>query len=160
LFLSALNLAHRAFVAFEIFALAVRSSPTSITSSQTSVRLRLYSNKFPFMSTPLRQLPSASAWNEAMRRAMVISIGGFFVPNLLANFGVIPQLHESFQFLPGICGAAGVFFATMALFLGYLHQKWILGIAASIAGLVHPAVSPPPAPPHCFQRRPRTGPKS
>jgi len=65
--------------------------------------------------------------DEAMRRSMVVSIAGFFVPNLLANFGVIPQLHESFQFMPGICGAAGVFFATMGLFLGYLHQKWIQG---------------------------------
>jgi hypothetical protein len=58
---------------------------------------------------PLRELPPASAWNEAMRRSIVISIAGFFVPNLLANFGVIPQLRQSFQFMPGIYGAAGVF---------------------------------------------------
>jgi hypothetical protein len=73
-----------------------------------------------------------------MRRSMVVSIGGFFVPNLLANFGVIPQLHQSFQFMPGICGAAGVFFASMGLFLGFFHRRWIQGIAAAIAGLVFP----------------------
>jgi hypothetical protein len=44
------------------------------------------------MSTPLRELAPAVAWNEAMRRSMVVSIAGFFVPNLLANFGLIPQL--------------------------------------------------------------------
>jgi hypothetical protein len=65
----------------------------------------------------LRELPPGSAWNEAMRRAMVISIGGFFVPNLLAYSGVIPQLRQSFQFMPGVCGAVGVFAASMALFL-------------------------------------------
>jgi len=86
----------------------------------------------------LRELPPGSAWNEAMRRSMVISIGGFFVPNVLANFGVIPQLHDSFQFMPGICGAAGVFFAAMGLFLGYFHQKWLQGAVVAIAGLVLP----------------------
>ncbi len=73
-----------------------------------------------------------------MRRSMVVSIGGFFVPNLLANFGVIPQLHQSFQFMPGICGAAGVFFASMGLFLGFFHRRSIQGIGAAIAGLVFP----------------------
>jgi len=33
-----------------------------------------------------------------------IRIGGFFLPNLLAEFGAIPHLHQSFHFLPG--GAA------------------------------------------------------
>jgi hypothetical protein len=92
-------------------------------------------------ATPLRELPPGSAWNEAMRRAMVISIAGFFLPNLLANFGVIPQLHQSFQFMPGICGAAGVFTASMALFLGYFHRKLIQGAAAAIAALVLPYFS-------------------
>jgi hypothetical protein len=92
-------------------------------------------------ATPLRELPPGSAWNEAMRRAMVISIAGFFVPNLLANFGVIPQLHQSFQFMPGICGSAGVFSASMALFLGYFHHKLIQGAAAAIAGLSLPYFS-------------------
>jgi hypothetical protein len=87
---------------------------------------------------PLRELPPASAWNEAMRRSIVISIAGFFVPNLLANFGAIPQLHQSFQFMPGICGAAGVFSASLALFVGYFHRKIAQGFAASIAGLVLP----------------------
>lgn len=76
-----------------------------------------------------------------MRRSMVISIVGFFVPNLLANFGVIPQLHQSFQFMPGICGAAGVFSASMALFLGYFHRKSIQGAAAAIAALILPYFS-------------------
>jgi hypothetical protein len=92
-------------------------------------------------ATPLRELSPGSAWNEAMRRAMVISIAGFFVPNLLANFGVIPQLNQSFQFMPGICGVAGVFSASMALFLGYFHHKLIQGAAAAIAGLSLPYLS-------------------
>ena len=73
-----------------------------------------------------------------MRRSMVVSIGGFFVPNLLANFGVIPQLHQSFQFMPAICGAAGVFFASMGLLLGFFHRRWIQAIGAAIAVLVFP----------------------
>jgi hypothetical protein len=89
-------------------------------------------------ATRLRDLPPGSAWNEAMRRAMAVSIAGFFVPNLLANFGAIPQLHQSFQFMPGICGATGVFAASMALFLGYFHHKLIHGTAAAIAGLSLP----------------------
>ena len=92
-------------------------------------------------ATPLRELPPGSVWNEAMRRAMVISIAGFFVPNLLANFGVIPQLHQNFQFMPGICGATGVFLASMALFLGYFHHKLIQGSAAAIARLSLPYFS-------------------
>jgi len=87
---------------------------------------------------PLRELPPSSAWNEAARRAMVLSIGGFFVPNLLANFGVIPQLHQSFQFMPGVCGAAGVFSMSLALFIARYHHKLIPGIAFGIAGLVLP----------------------
>lgn len=89
----------------------------------------------------LRELPPGSAWNEAMRRAMVISIAGFFVPNLLANFGVIPQLHQSFQFMPGICGAVGLFSASMALFLGYFHHKLIQGAGIAIAALSLPYFS-------------------
>jgi hypothetical protein len=69
---------------------------------------------------------------------MALSIGGFFVPNLLANFGVIPQLHQSFQFIPGVCGAAGVFSMSLALFFGQYHQKLTQGIALGIAGLVLP----------------------
>ena len=67
-------------------------------------------------ATPLRELSPGSAWNEAMRRATVISIAGFFIPNLLANFGVIPQLHQSFQFVPGICGVAGGVFSVHGAF--------------------------------------------
>jgi hypothetical protein len=92
-------------------------------------------------ATSLRELPPGSAWNEAMRRAIVFSIAGFFVPNLLANFGVIPQLHQSFQFMPGICDAAGVFSASMAFLLGYFHHKLIQGAAAAIAGLILPYFS-------------------
>ena len=76
-----------------------------------------------------------------MRGAMVISIAGFFVPNLLANFDVVPQLHQSFQFMRGICGAAGVFSASMALFLGYFHRKLIQSAAAALAGLILPYFS-------------------
>ncbi|HYT22125.1 MAG TPA: hypothetical protein VEW05_18095 [Candidatus Polarisedimenticolia bacterium] len=89
-------------------------------------------------ATPLRELSPGSAWNEAMRRATVISIAGFFIPNLLANFGVIPQLHQSFQFMPGICGVAGVFSASMALFLGYFHGQVVQDVGAAIAGLIWP----------------------
>lgn len=92
-------------------------------------------------ATPLRELPPGSAWNDAMRRAMVIDIGGFFVPNLLANFGAIPQLHQSFQFMPGVCGAAGVFSPSMALFLGYFHRKLNQAAAVAIAGLSLPYLS-------------------
>jgi hypothetical protein len=87
---------------------------------------------------PLRDLPPSSAWNEAVRRAVVFSIGGFFVPNLLANFGVIPQLHQSFQFMPGVCGAVGVFSMSLALFIGQFHHKLIQGMVLGIAGLVLP----------------------
>src|SRR5882762_144589 len=89
-------------------------------------------------ATPLRELPPGSAWNEAMRRAMVISIAGFFVPNLLANFDVIPQLHQSFQFMQGVCGAAGMFSASMALFLGYFNRELIQGAVAALGGLILP----------------------
>ena len=89
-------------------------------------------------ATPLRELPPGSAWNEAMRRAAAISIAGFFVPNLLANFGVIPQLNHNFQFMLGVCGAAGVFSASFALFLGYFHKKMSQGALAAIAGLALP----------------------
>lgn len=75
-----------------------------------------------------------------MRRSFVASIGGFFVPNLLANFGAIPQLHPSFQFMPGVCGAAGAFFASMALHLAYFHKKWIQGTAVAIVGFFLPYV--------------------
>jgi hypothetical protein len=92
-------------------------------------------------ATPLRELPPGSAWNEATRRAFVLSIAGFFIPNLLANFGVIPQLHQSFPFMPGICGAAGIFSASMALFLGYFHRKLIQGAPAALACLILPYFS-------------------
>jgi hypothetical protein len=92
-------------------------------------------------SVSLRKLSPGSAWNEAMRRSFVASIGGFFVPNLLANFGVIPQLHTSLQFMPGVCGAAGAFFAAMALHLAYFHKKWVQGVAAAIVGFVLPYVA-------------------
>ncbi len=89
-------------------------------------------------SVPLRNLPPDSAWNEAMRRSFLASIGGFFVPNLLANFGTIPQLHPDFHFMPGVCGGAGAFISSMALHLAYFHKKWIQWIAAAILGLVLP----------------------
>lgn len=90
------------------------------------------------MAISLRELPPGSAWNEVVRRAMAICIAGFFLPNLLAEFGAIPQLHPSFHFLPGVCGAAGVFSMCLALFIGQYHRKVIQGIALGIAGLVLP----------------------
>ena len=86
----------------------------------------------------LRELPPASAWNEAVRRAMALSIGGFFVPNLLAEFGVVPQLHQSFHFIVGVCGAAGVFSVSLALFIGSYHRKAIQGILVGSVGLALP----------------------
>ena len=79
-----------------------------------------------------------AAWNEAFRRSLAICIAGFFVPNLLAEFGVVPQLHESFHFLPGICGAVGLFFASVSLFMGYYHRKWAQAVAFSATALVLP----------------------
>ena len=76
-----------------------------------------------------------------MRRSIVISVPGFFIPNLLAIFGVVPELHQNFQFMPGVCGAAGVFSASMALFLGYFHHRLIQGAAAAIGGLALPYFS-------------------
>ena len=63
------------------------------------------------------------AWNDASRRSVVVSIAGFFVPNLLAEFGAVPQLHQAFHFLPGVCGGVGAYFAALALFMGYYHRK-------------------------------------
>ena len=50
---------------------------------------------------PLRDLAPGVAWNDAQRRSLAICIAGFFLPNLLAEFGVVPQLHQSFSFLAG-----------------------------------------------------------
>jgi hypothetical protein len=78
---------------------------------------------------PLRDLAPGVAWNDAQRRSLAICIAGFFLPNLLAEFGVVPQLHQSFHFLPGVCGAAGGFSASQALFMGYYHRKLVQGAA-------------------------------
>lgn len=88
--------------------------------------------------TERRLVPPGAAWKEAMRRTMVISIAGFFVPILFANFYVIPQLHQSFQFMPGVCGAAGMFSASMVLFLGYFNRELIQGAVATSGGLILP----------------------
>ena len=50
---------------------------------------------------PLRDLAPGAAWNKALRRSLAICIAGFFLPSLLAELGAIPQLHQSFHFLPG-----------------------------------------------------------
>jgi energy-coupling factor transporter transmembrane protein EcfT len=89
-------------------------------------------------SISFRELPAGSAWNEAVRRAMAISIAGYFVPNLLASFGVIPQLDESFKFMPGVCGAAGVFSMAVSLFIGQYHRRLPQGLAFGLAGLILP----------------------
>jgi hypothetical protein len=69
-------------------------------------------------ATPLRGLTPGAAWNDALRRSLAISIAGFFLPNLFAEFGAVPQLHQTFHFLLGICGAAGACLASLALFMG------------------------------------------
>jgi hypothetical protein len=89
-------------------------------------------------STPFRELPAGSAWNEAVRRATAISIAGYFIPNLLANFGVIPQLDQSFEFMPGVCGTAGVFLMAVSLFIGQYHRRLAQGVAVGFVGLILP----------------------
>ena len=87
---------------------------------------------------PLRGLAPGAAWNDALRRSVAISIAGFFLPNLFAEFGALPQLHQSFHFLPGVCGAAAAFLASLALFMGHYHQKALQGAAFGIASLILP----------------------
>ena len=87
---------------------------------------------------PLRSLAPGAAWNDALRRSLAICIAGFFLPNLLAEFGAVPQLHQSFHFLPGVCGAAAVFLASLALFMGHYHQKVIQAAPFGVAGLILP----------------------
>lgn len=57
---------------------------------------------------------------------------------LLAEFGAIPQLHQSFHFLPGVCGAAGVFLGSLALFMGHYHRKAVHAVTFAIASLTLP----------------------
>jgi hypothetical protein len=87
---------------------------------------------------PLRDLAPGAAWNEAKRRSLAICIAGFFLPNLLAEFGAVPQLHESFHFLPGVCGTAGAFLASLALFMGYYHRKLIQSAAFAVCAAILP----------------------
>lgn len=77
-------------------------------------------------------------WNDASRRSVVVSIAGFFVPNLLAEFGAVPQLHQAFHFLPGICGGAGAYFAALAIFMGYYHRKIWHGAALAVSAFTLP----------------------
>lgn len=78
------------------------------------------------------------AWNDASRRSIVTCIAGFFLPNLLAEFRALPQLHQAFHFLPGICGAAGSYFAALALFIGYYHRKLTPAAALAVCALSLP----------------------
>src|SRR5882724_1014016 len=89
-------------------------------------------------ATPLRGLAPGAAWNDALRRSLAISIAGFFLPNLLAEFGAVPQLHQSFHFLLGICGAAGACLASLSLFIGHYHRKLIQGAALAGCALILP----------------------
>ena len=73
----------------------------------------------------LRDMAPGVAWNDASRRSTAICIAGFFLPNLMAEFGAVPQLHQTFHFLPGVCGAVGAYLAALALFMGYYHRKLI-----------------------------------
>ena len=78
------------------------------------------------------------AWNDASRRSVLVSIAGFFGPNLLAEFGAVPQLHQAFHFLPGICGAVGAYFAALALLMGYYHRKIGHGAALALCAFTLP----------------------
>jgi hypothetical protein len=89
--------------------------------------------------TPLRGLAPGAAWNDALRRSLAISIAGFFLPNLLAEFGAVPQLHQRFHFLLGICGAAGACLASVALFMGHYHRL-IQGTALAGCALILPCM--------------------
>ncbi len=91
-------------------------------------------------ATPLRGLAPGAAWNDALRRSLAISIAGFFLPNLFAEFGAVPQLHQSFHFLLGICGAAGACLASLALFMGHYHRKLIQGAAFAGCALFLPCM--------------------
>src|SRR5262249_30507719 len=61
-----------------------------------------------------------------------------FLPNLLAEFGAVPQLHQSSHFLLGVCGVAGTCLASLALFMGYYHRKLILGAASAVCAFALP----------------------
>ncbi len=87
---------------------------------------------------PLREMAPGVAWNDASRRSLAICIGGFFLPNLLAEFGAVPQLHQRFHFLPGVCGAAGAYLAALALFIGYYHRRLIQGVPFAICAFALP----------------------
>jgi len=86
---------------------------------------------------PLRGLTPGVAWNDALRRSLAISVAGFFFPNLFAD-GEVPQLHRSFHFLPGVCGAAGVCLASLALFMGHYHRKLMQGTGVAGCALILP----------------------
>jgi hypothetical protein len=86
----------------------------------------------------LRDMPPGEAWNDASRRSIVVSIAGFFLPNLLAEFGAVPQLHPAFHFLPGVCGAVGAYFAALALFMGYYHRKINHGAVLAVCAFALP----------------------
>jgi hypothetical protein len=78
------------------------------------------------------------AWKDASRRSVVVSIAGFFLPNLLAEFGAVPQLHQAFHFLPGVCGSVGAYFAALALFMGYYHRKISHGAVLAVCAFTLP----------------------
>jgi hypothetical protein len=86
----------------------------------------------------LRDIAPGVAWNDASRRSIAICIAGFFLPNLLAEFGAVPQLHQSFHFLPGVCGAAGAYLAALVLFMGYYHRKLIQGAGFAVCAFALP----------------------
>jgi hypothetical protein len=89
----------------------------------------------------LRDMAPGVAWNDASRRSIAICIAGFFLPNLLAEFGAVPQLHQSFHFLPGVCGAAGAYLAALVLFMGYYHRKLIQGAGFAVCAFALPYIA-------------------
>ena len=50
----------------------------------------------------------------------------------------VPQIHQSFHFLPGVCGAAGVCLASLALFMGYYHRNQTQGAVLAVCAFTLP----------------------
>ena len=87
---------------------------------------------------PLRDLAPGVAWNDAQRRSLVICIAGFFLPNLLAEFGAVPQLHQSFSFLAGCMWCSRFVFREHGSVHGVYHRKPAHGAALAVCTFTLP----------------------